>query len=240
MITIPTTSWADDLQLLDGQTELLLASVASLDDGGVREPSALPGWTRGHVLAHLDGNAQGLGRLARWATDGIERPMYISSEVRNADVDLRAGRDARSHESALAQSARAIREDLGRLTPQRRDVDVVLGNGMALRAGALARHRLQEVCVHHADLGLSGYTWQDWPAAMATHMIRLVARDFADRGEFPVARVAFDDEEITIVPGDTVVAGTPQEILAWLLGRASGEGLREAGGMHIPAAPRWR
>jgi len=245
-VSIPATDWAQDLALLEAQTALLRDTMAGLDDTLIHEASMLPGWTRGHVLAHLDGNAQGIARLARWAADGIERPMYISREVRDADVELHAGRDARSHESSVTQSARALREDLGRLTADQCAGEVTLGNGLQVRASSLARHRLQEVCVHHADLGLPGYTWRDWPEEMAAHMTRLVARDFAERGEFPVASIGWESTEgvdadrISIVPGDAQVQGSASALLAWLLGRSAGEGLAITGASQIPAAPAWR
>lgn len=245
-MSIPATDWAQDLELLDEQTGLLCQTMSDLDDTLIHEASMLPGWTRGHVLAHLDGNAQGIARLARWAADGIERPMYISREVRDADVQMHAGRDARTQESVVTHSARALREDLGRLTADQRAGEVTLGNGLQVRASSLARHRLQEVCVHHADLDLPGYTWRDWPEAMAAHMTRLVARDFAERGEFPVASIAWessggvDGDRIAIVPGDSQVRGSAPALLAWLLGRSAGEDLAVTGASQIPAAPAWR
>ena len=63
-------------------TDRLLASAGALTDTGVREPSLLPGWTRGHVLTHIARNADGLGNLLRWARTGITTPMYASREAR--------------------------------------------------------------------------------------------------------------------------------------------------------------
>src|SRR2546430_1201820 len=40
-------------------TGRLLASATTLTDTGMREPSLLPGWTRGHVLTHVARNADG-------------------------------------------------------------------------------------------------------------------------------------------------------------------------------------
>ncbi|MGA5454910.1 maleylpyruvate isomerase N-terminal domain-containing protein [Streptomyces umbrinus] len=44
--------------------------VASLSDQQVVEASALPGWSRGHVLAHLTDNARMFARLAEHALRG--------------------------------------------------------------------------------------------------------------------------------------------------------------------------
>jgi maleylpyruvate isomerase len=245
-IVIPQTDWADDLALLDAQTALLLQSVRELNDDSVREASGLPGWSRGHVLAHLDGNALGLGRLARWARDGIERPMYISREVRDADVALHADRSLAEHLSAVTESARVLRSDLGALDVQQLSGHVVLGNGLLVSVSSLARHRLQEVCVHHHDLGVATYSWRDWPEAMSSHMTRLVARDFRDRGEFPVGAVVMVNsqtdvqETLAITDDETSVTGSPQALLAWLLGRSVGEGVLMSSNEPLPAAPTWR
>src|SRR5947209_4673969 len=52
-------------------TDRLLVSLDKLDDDAVGEPSLLPGWTRGHVLAHLARNADALVNLLTWARTGV-------------------------------------------------------------------------------------------------------------------------------------------------------------------------
>jgi maleylpyruvate isomerase len=71
----------DSLDQLAAATGRLLATVATLGDAQAREPSLLPGWTRGHVLSHIARNADGLGNLLRWARTGTEIPMYGSAEA---------------------------------------------------------------------------------------------------------------------------------------------------------------
>ncbi|MSW86126.1 MAG: mycothiol maleylpyruvate isomerase, partial [Actinobacteria bacterium] len=60
------SQWHRDLDEVAIETEKLLATVAAMNDLSVQEPAVLPGWTRGHVLAHIEGNADGLARLARY------------------------------------------------------------------------------------------------------------------------------------------------------------------------------
>ena len=45
----------------DGTT--LLLAEADLDEAALGAPSALPGWTRRHLLAHVAANADALGNL---------------------------------------------------------------------------------------------------------------------------------------------------------------------------------
>src|SRR6476661_3940042 len=60
--------------------------VEELTDDDLTSPSALPGWSRAYVVAHLARNADALINLLDWARTGVETPMYPSREVRNADI----------------------------------------------------------------------------------------------------------------------------------------------------------
>ncbi len=61
-------------------------SRASDDDDFVR-PTALPGWTRRHLVAHVAANADALGNLVRWAATGRRTPMYATPEERAAGIE---------------------------------------------------------------------------------------------------------------------------------------------------------
>src|SRR5829696_4565200 len=60
--------------------------VERLGDDALAAPSALPDWTRAHVVAHLARNADALGNLLTWARTGVETPMYPSVGARDADI----------------------------------------------------------------------------------------------------------------------------------------------------------
>ena len=79
------------MALIGEATDRLLASAAALTGARVREPSLLPGWTRGHVLTHVARNGDGLGNLLRWARPGTRTPMYASREARRSDIEAGAG-----------------------------------------------------------------------------------------------------------------------------------------------------
>ncbi|MDP9404828.1 MAG: maleylpyruvate isomerase N-terminal domain-containing protein, partial [Actinomycetota bacterium] len=65
-----------DIALVAGATERLLTTTAGLGDDAVAGPSALPGWSVGHVLGHLARNADshtGRGRGPRRARPSVLR-----------------------------------------------------------------------------------------------------------------------------------------------------------------------
>src|SRR5690606_35992362 len=75
-------------------TARLLETVRGLTDDDLRAPSLLPGWTRGHVVAHLARNADSLLNLVIWAHTGVELGQYPSAYLRDADIEAGAPRPA--------------------------------------------------------------------------------------------------------------------------------------------------
>ena len=67
----------------DGTKPLLEAA----ERGELGAASALPGWTRRHVVAHVAANADALGNLVHWAATGEPTPMYASPSARAAGID---------------------------------------------------------------------------------------------------------------------------------------------------------
>ena len=84
----------DVLADLNSGTRRLLDGMARLSDAAARQPSLLPGWSRGHVLAHLARNAEGSTRLLIWARTGVPSYEYESAEARAAEIEAGAGRPA--------------------------------------------------------------------------------------------------------------------------------------------------
>jgi maleylpyruvate isomerase len=73
-------------ELLGQLNPVFLGAVDSLTDAAFAEPTALPGWSRAHVVAHVHSNAEALGRLVHWA----QRAAEIESGSRLAPSELRA------------------------------------------------------------------------------------------------------------------------------------------------------
>ncbi|MFF8392289.1 maleylpyruvate isomerase family mycothiol-dependent enzyme [Streptomyces sp. NPDC016172] len=188
--------------------------VAPLDDAQVRAASALPGWSRGHVLAHLTDNARMFARLAEHALCGELVPAYDGGvDERNAIIDADAGRDAAGHRAELAARTaelEAVWEQVGDADWSRpvtfRDADV--------SATVFARWR--EVWIHMVDLDL-GVRPADWPVELACHVV-----DFL-RCRLPAGtRVRAEDVPREWSVGDglgQVVGGPVRDLAAWMAGR---------------------
>lgn len=83
------------------------ASASQMTDEDCRGPSLLPGWSRGHVLAHWALNAEGQTRMLLAAMRGETEAQYPGGEAqREADIEAELpacaadpGRCARGHRS---------------------------------------------------------------------------------------------------------------------------------------------
>src|SRR3712207_6264317 len=84
---------AASLDEMAAATDRLLETVDGMDDEALWAPSALPGWTRAHVLTHVARNADRLAKLAWWGRTGEETPMYAGGRAgREAGIEAGAGR----------------------------------------------------------------------------------------------------------------------------------------------------
>jgi len=151
---------------IDHATQRLLGTARLLSGPELREPSLLPGWTRGHVIAHLARGADAMRNLLVGARAGQDRPAYVSAEARAADIEHGAGLEPKELMADLADSAMALRTISKQLPGEAWQFPVRIGDSQRLPAGQLLTRRLVEVELHHCDLG-AGYGPGDWPAAFA-------------------------------------------------------------------------
>lgn len=208
----------DVAEALAGASEAqqrLAATVTPLDDATIRRPSLLPGWTVGHVLAHLARNADSHVLALEGGAAGEVVDRYPGGAAqRNGDIDAGAGRPAADLVAdVLATSARL--EAVWASLPDAVWAQPGTVMGRAEPLGSLPFRRWREVEVHHADLGL-GFGPQDWPSTYVSLELRNAT--MAWRAQRPMG--------LTDLP-PAALALPPHERLAWLLGRLDMDGLPE-------------
>ena len=240
----PSAAAADLTAQLDAATRRLLQTTAAITDEQAREPSHLPGWTRGHVLTHLARNADGLCNLLVWARTGVATPQYASYEDRDAGIAAGAGRPAVRLYADVADSAAAFAAEAARLAGADWSAQVRGLRGPEHPAWYTLWRRLSEVEIHHVDLD-AGYRPSDWPDTFAGQSLARVTQGFTG-ADCPRVRLhATDcgaDYEIGAAGAALAQDGPPltvrgpaRDLLAWLTGRSDGAGL--AG--QLPMLPPW-
>jgi len=223
-------------------TEHLLDTAQDLTDAEAGEPSLLPGWTRGHVLTHIARNADGLTNLLTWARTGVETPMYADPQARSADIEAGAGRpaaelldDLKSASARFAEAVRIMPEDAWSAEVRRRV-------GKPFPASRVLWFRLQEVQIHHVDLD-AGYSPAHWPADFVARCLDEVVRHFDRREDFPAIGLHAEDTDrrfpIHGAEAGPVIAGPEPALLAWLIGRSTGDGLDVEPDGPLPDLPAW-
>ncbi|MDX2394667.1 maleylpyruvate isomerase family mycothiol-dependent enzyme [Streptomyces sp. NPDC054904] len=230
------TDHVHDLRSVREATDRLLTAVAKLDNAALAEESHLPGWTRGHILAHLARNADALVNVFEG------RPMYESASARDADIARDSGRPLEEHLTDLRDSGSAF------LATTEPDQDwsrtVELRNGVTDLAANVPFRRLVEVELHHVDLNI-GYGLADLPAEFTDREIAFLADRWSGRPEVPpvTLRLGSGDTAPTWRTGGTegtpvVLTGTGDALLGWLAGRGDrGARLTVLEGGRLPELP---
>ncbi|AXI79905.1 maleylpyruvate isomerase family mycothiol-dependent enzyme [Peterkaempfera bronchialis] len=221
----------DDLAEVAEATERLLRTVAGLEPAALAEPSLLPGWTRGHVLAHLARHADSLVNLLTGARTGQDIPQYAGEDARDRGIQDGAGRplgeqlaDLRASHERFAEAAAAMPADAWSTLLRHR-------HGYTFPASEIPGKRLVELEYHHVDLD-SGYTPAHWSAAFADHELERLAAKFRAAPEAEPVRLLVEaaERELRIGPPadrpELTVEGPVRALAAWLSGRSDGDGLQ--------------
>ncbi|MEU9048476.1 MULTISPECIES: maleylpyruvate isomerase family mycothiol-dependent enzyme [unclassified Kitasatospora] len=229
-------SW---LSQVEESTQRLLQTVSALKPEAVTEPSALPGWTRGHVLAHLARNADSLVNLLTGARTGTDIPQYASNEARDQDIERDAPRPLDVHLADLRASHARFAEAAALMTPEAWAATVKHRSGYLFPASDIPHKRLLELEYHHVDLA-AGHGPGDWPEEFAVEEFhRLVEK--LHGADLPAVEVHAQDTGRfgTIGTGTTslTVEGPVRALAAWLSGRSAGAGLRRTPDTALPPLP---
>ncbi|MFD8753598.1 maleylpyruvate isomerase family mycothiol-dependent enzyme [Kitasatospora sp. NPDC059577] len=215
----------------------LCDALGDLTDRQAREASALPGWSRAHVITHVARSADAyrhLLALARTGTAPGPRPDRGAP-----DRALRAGaeRDAAELVADLRRSLDGLSDEAATVPAERWTAPVRALAGWWHPAWFTLHRARRELQTHHVDLAL-GRTTADWPTdyvawALDTTVATLAARDF------PVARLEATDLGRSWTPAATgaTVSAPGHVLLAWLAGR--GPAPDSHAGRTLPTPPVW-
>ncbi|MEU0834333.1 maleylpyruvate isomerase family mycothiol-dependent enzyme [Streptomyces sp. NPDC056231] len=221
-----------DLASVREATDRLLGATVKLDDVTAAEPSRLPGWSRGHVLAHLSRNADALVNVLQG------RPMYADSETRDRDIERDAPRPLTEQLADLRESA--ARFLAAAAEPADWSRTVTLRNGVTDSASRVPFRRWVEIELHHVDLGI-GYELEDLPDEFVAREIDFLAERFGRHPQVVSTGLTTGDGRIWTTGGgaegpSVAVRGPAPELLGWLAGRRDGSALKVDGG-PLPVLP---
>jgi maleylpyruvate isomerase len=207
--------------------------VYRLSDADLAADSALPGWSRAHVVAHLARNADALVNLLTWARTGVETPMYPSRAARDAGIEATAALPPAELRSDYVASCARLSHEIETMPAEAWTAQVRSGQGAPIPAADVPWMRAKEVWVHGTDLD-AGLAFADLPADFCTALVDDVLGLFAARDQSPDVAVVATDVDRTWSYGDATVEGPVSAVAAWLT-RGDGSGLDG----DVPPLPAW-
>jgi maleylpyruvate isomerase len=204
-------------------------------------PSALPGWSRAHVLTHVARNADAMINLLTWARTGVRTPAYSSREQRDADIEAGAHRTPAEIRADVVESSDRLARVVRAMPESAWSAHVQNAQGRDLLATDIPWLRAREMWIHAVDLDV-GASFADMPGPMAAALLTDVAAAMGEKPGCPALRLVTPEGAAWNV-GDPdaapTVTGSAPGLAAWLLGRSKGRDLRTSAGKPLPALPRW-
>ncbi len=222
--------------------DVVVSTAAKFADEDIKAPSALPGWTRGHVLAHVEGISHAMARQLEHAARGETVELYDGGQDgRIKAIEMAAGHSADAHRTDLkAGLERALRafdslagDTTGWQAPIAYRGGVVLDGGLAL---------WRELVIHTSDLH-AGYGPETWSRQFCEHLFDFLAARVAPGDKLVVQPLALPPVTLGDGGRSTVISGMITDIAAWLAGREPSLGSLRASaaadGVDLPELLPW-
>ncbi|GAB5079926.1 maleylpyruvate isomerase family mycothiol-dependent enzyme [Arthrobacter sp. AD-310] len=223
-----------DLSRLGRETDMFLATAASLSDHEMAARSLCEGWSRADVIAHVAANARALVQLIEWAATGEEHRLYASPQARAAAFAALAALPREELLAELRTSAEYFAQQAQRLGGPLTAPEIGL-NGSALAATSIVALRIAEVVVHHHDLD-TAWTIEEADPDSLLDALEAVVRSL--RGKCAPGMILVTEERDQWIIGDGAlrIESDREGMLQWLA-RGDAEHI-EADGL-LPAIPSW-
>ncbi|GAA2838043.1 maleylpyruvate isomerase family mycothiol-dependent enzyme [Kribbella solani] len=208
-----TADAAEPIRTAAGQ---LLGLVADLDDPTARADSALPGWSRGHVITHLANFSEAMTRQVDEALQGRLIEVYDGGRpARDAAIEAGADRPATELAAHVTQAVTTLLTSWDKVSEDDWDRPILHRNSN-LAAGLEATWR--ELTIHTTDLDL-GVTPASWPTDFCLHLL-----DFLRARTPEGTHLILQSPTATWENGtgqDLVLTGSLPDLTAWYAGRPS-------------------
>jgi maleylpyruvate isomerase len=224
---------------MDQGTRIFSGALARRGDDALAGPTALPGWTGRHLVAHVAANAEALLNLAHWARTGEETPMYSSPQQRDADIHAGARRSPAELRRWAEESADRLAGALAGLTDEQWSRPVRTAQGRTVPASEIPWLRAREVMVHAVDLD-PALRFADLPEDLLLALADDVVARRSGSDQPALVLTADGGRHTWKVPGrgePTELQGPLGAVVACLTGRPGADVIATSGA--LPHLPPW-
>jgi maleylpyruvate isomerase len=227
------------LAWMDDGYKYFSAQLAKLEGGHLDSPSALPGWSRKHVLAHVGFNARALGRLVHWAKTGEITPMYPNTAARANEIEEGSRWTVRRLHKLFPSEQEALNVALDSLNESNWQAEVVTGQGRTVPAMEIPWLRARELWIHATDLAI-GADFGDFPPDLIDKLVSEVAakRRAGEIATLEVRATDRDSERFAVSTSLNFIEGKANDLARWLTGRGARD-VRPSGSLALPILGPW-
>lgn len=221
--------------------DAVASAAAKFTDADVKAQSTLPGWTRGHVLAHLEGITNAMARQLECAARGETVELYDGGQDgRNKAIEMAAGHSADAHRADLTAGLERALKAFDSL-----DADAAWQAPIAYRGGVVLDGGLalwRELVIHTADLG-TGHGPETWSRPFCEHLFDFLAARVPAGEKLVLQPLGLPPRTLGSGGRSTVISGMITDIAAWLASREPSLGSLRASaaadGVDLPELLPW-
>ncbi|MDR6686199.1 maleylpyruvate isomerase [Arthrobacter sp. 1088] len=220
--------------------DIVTRLLTKMDEASVPQPSELPGWTRGHVLAHIAGISRAMARQLEYARRGEAVELYDGGmDGRNKAIELAAGHSLADHKESVDTALSRALAAFDALEPADWEARISYRDGTVLDGGLALR---RELTIHASDLGL-GYGPETWSRPFCEHLFTFLEARVPEKYKFVLQPTGLPQRVIGHGGTSIAITGMLTDIAAWLAGREPSLGsLRAtaaADGVDLPELLPW-
>lgn len=224
-----------DLSRLGRETDMFLATAASLSDDEMAAASLCDGWSRADVIARVAANGRALVRIIDWAATGEERRLYASAEARAEAIAALAALPREELLAELRASAKHFAEQAQRLAGTLVAPEVKV-TGAPLPATSIVAVRIAEVVVRHHDLD-TAWTIEEADPDSLLDALEAVVRSLGAWDVVPGMTLVTEERDQWVIGNGALRVESDREGLLQWLARGDAERIEAEG--SVPALPRW-
>lgn len=221
---------------LGAAADVFSGKVANLSDDQLREATALPGWSRGHVVVHVTNVSDAVARQVEYALKSESIEFYDGGQGgRTQAIEMAAGLSAAEHQARLDAALQRVLSNLGGLEEEQWTLPISYRDG-GIKDGALALWR--ELVIHLADLDV-GRGPETWSKDFCMYLLSFLEARVPEDTRLVLLPLGL--EKITLGSGENTVSiqGMLTDITAWLAGREATMGsLRAEAAADSVALPK--
>jgi maleylpyruvate isomerase len=229
---------AEQLVVARQGTAFFEQSLAELNEQELDADSALAGWSRKHLVAHVGYNAIALCRLLDWPATGVETPMYESPSQRNREIEAGGTLDGTTLRALIASSSARLDEKWRNLPVAAWSSQVRTAQGRIVPAQETVWMRTREVWIHAVDLD-NGATFGDLPTAVLTSLTTDIVELWRKRGVGSGIVLDVQGSSTIAVQPHAAVSARVSGPLASVAQWASGRGAIDLDSGSDIEAPAW-